>query len=388
MLNEGTVREANHCLKLFSDSQKAFMRSERRTTLRSLLFDIPRRSSVGWHCFYEKGPRFLQQLSTKLPPEDAGHRMKRLCSRPYYLTLSILMCSYLGSRQQRLLDQGLAPGQPFPQEKFEEVIFLVDFWRRACQAYREDEALLPDQANYTQPILPADTVADLERALTSMNLENRKRLRRLAATLQLYCFILHGEQRDGIFAHGPYPLSEGSSLVVEEFTDLQNDFLPWAQTTARNPYPHLAIGLKLRGVRTRFDLFGGVLFDPPDITPQIEAAGLFTCEATGAIKSVSLREMEDIQQCAAEAQNEMYRKAAEWSPRFRIEYGVDLFANHLRSFFQLLETNEDLDRRIRAEFHAAAAGQMESLLASPEPPSIWKFMATTEGDYFWPVVTG
>ena len=104
-LGDITIAELNEALRLFGDSQKRFMRQEKRAALRSMLFDVPRRSSIGWHCFYQEGPRFLEELAREISPEEIGRRMKRLCSRPYYLTLSIVFCSYFNARQQLLLDE-------------------------------------------------------------------------------------------------------------------------------------------------------------------------------------------------------------------------------------------------------------------------------------------
>ena len=130
--------ELNAYIRQFGDGQKAFMRSENRALLRSVLFDVPRRSSIGWYCYYDRAPDLLRRLVTRISPEEIGRHMRRLCSRPYYLQLSILMCSYFGARQQLLLDSGLSTGQPFPGEKIEDARFVVDFWQRACRAYRSD----------------------------------------------------------------------------------------------------------------------------------------------------------------------------------------------------------------------------------------------------------
>jgi len=384
-VNALTLDELNGYVKHFGASQKAFMRSENRALLRSVLFDVPRRSSVGWHCYYDRAPAMLRRLVQEQSAEEIGRCMRRLCSRPYYLQLSILMCSYFGARQQLLLDHGLSPGQPFPEERPDDALFMVDFWRRVTRAYRSDGLLLPDEAGDTQPVLPADTVVQLNEQLDSTTRDVHQRLRRMAATLELYVFILHGEQRDGLFAHGPYDVGGGCQLVVQEFTDLQNDFLPWAATRARNPYPHLALVRRTKGVQGRFDLFGGVLWSAPDLGPHVEAEGLFTRTADESIVSVSLDELEQIESCAAAAQNELFLKAAEWSPRFKAEYGVHLFANHLRAFFELCSLGGEWDEYIRSEFEASAADVLDSLLEDDEPPSIWKFMATTDGDFFWPI---
>lgn len=378
--------EINDCVKRFAASQKAFMRSERRSALRSLLFDLPRRSSLGWHCFYEKAAQLLARLPGNVSPEEIGRRMKQLASRPNYLQLSILMCSYLGARQQRLLDAAVEFGAPWPEERVEEACFVVDFWRRVACAYRNDGRALPAEGADTEPILAREVIAALAGQLRETSPEGQRRLRRLWATLELYAFLLHGEQRDGMFVHGPYPQEDGTEIIVREFNDLQNDFLPWAQTQARNPYPNLALVLKLEGVRSRFDMFGGVLFDPVEVSPCIRAQALLTRdEATGDVHPLELGEIEAIQNAAAEAQNEIFQAATGWTPRTKIEYGIDLFANHLRTFFHAAGVGSAMDAEIRREFHAAGADLLERLLVSDEPPSVWRFLTTTEGEYFWPL---
>ncbi len=243
-----TLAQLNDCIRQFGASQKAFMRSENRALLRSVLFDVPRRSSIGWYCYYQRAPGLLRGLVESMTPEEAGRRMRQLCSRPYYLQLSILMCSYFGARQQLLLDHGLNAGQAFPGEKVEDAFFVVDFWQRACRAYRSDGSILPDPARGTQLILPQDDIVSLDAQLAPFDPGVHQRLRRMAATLELYVFILHGEQRDGLFAHGPYDVGAERQLLVHEFTDLQNGYLPWAQTQAQIPYPQLALVRRTRGL--------------------------------------------------------------------------------------------------------------------------------------------
>ncbi len=379
-----TRDEINACIRLVSGSLKAFMRSEHRTQLRSALFDVPRRSSLGWECLYLTAYPLLVELTSGVAPEDMGRRMRRLCSRPNGLTLSILICCYLAGRQQRLLDLGVGPEEPFPEDDLERLGFVVDFWRRVSRAYRTDGKLLPEEGGGTQPILDEEGIARLRSLLQEVDPSEQRRVRRLAATLELYAFLLHGEQRDGLFAHGPYEGDSGDVIVVREFTDLRNTYLPWARTRTSNLYSNIAWVLALRDVRVRFDLFGGMHIDPPEYGDRVRASALVTVSERGEVRPIPSEEIEEIQRRAAEAYGELYREALGWSPRFKIEYGLYLFANHMKTFFDVagLEAGE----RILRVFEEAAAPFLVRLLAG-ELPSIWRFWETTEGDFFYPVVS-
>jgi hypothetical protein len=384
-----SLEEMNRMVALFGASQKNFMRLEQRSSLRSALFDVPRRSSLGWIGIYRHGASLLRELTTFVTPEEIGRRMKQLCSRPYYLQLSILMCSFFGARQQLILDHGLKPGDPLPEEddaRIEDALFLVDFWRRVTGAYRNDGCLLPAENGYTQAILPQSTVGELAGRIEPCTPERRRSVRRLAATLDLYSFILHGEQRDGTFGHGPYPQPDGTVIVVHEYNDLRNQFLPWAETATRNLYPNLAIVRRLKAeVQTRFDLFGSILYTPADVDAFVVAESLLTRTDDGTLRQVAGEEIPEIQHRAAEAQNELYVKAANWTPRYKAEYGIHLFANHFYPFFQIACLDSSWGERIRCSFEAAVAPLVEPMLQKAEIPSIWPYMTSTESDFFWPV---
>lgn len=375
----------NEIIHLFGEGQKTSMRAERREMLRSVLFDLPRRSSLGWQALYEHEVGFLRELSEHLAPEEVGRRMRVVGSRPYYLQLFIVMCTYLGARQQRMLDLGLAEGDPFPEERREDLAFLVDWWSRASRAYRSDGMLIPQQGGNTQPILPPETLAEVRTLLRRPSAEELTRIRRMAATLELYCFVLHGEQRDGIFGHGPYPGERDRILFFKEFNDLRNDYLPWARTQARNPLPNVAVAYECHDVRVHCDMFGGLITDPFELEGRLDRIAVLT-QSGGTLRGLEADEIESVQEAAAKAQEELYLAAIDWTPRYRIEYGAYLFANHLRPFFDLAGVDGGVGARIVEACERTAARMVDELLTGEEIPSIWRHMGTTEGAFFWPVV--
>jgi hypothetical protein len=378
-----TVGRLNELILFFGEHEKAALRAEKRGSMTSALFDLPRRSVLGWRVKYEHEARFLREVTAVLTPEEIGRRMKVPGSRPYYLQLFLLMQDMLGARQQRMLELGLQEGDAFPEERLDDLFFVVDTWERISRVYRNDGRLLPDEAGRTQEILPEDTLDEIRGMLHPLRDGELASLRRLAGTLDLFCFAAHGEQRDGIFGHGPYAGANGCVLFCKEFNDLRNDFLPWARTQTRNVCSNIVFAYECRDVETRFDMFGGVVTEPLEFAERIERVAVLTQEG-GTLRRLSPAEWGPAQEACAEATNEIYFTVVDWPERYRVEYGALLFANHMKPFLDL--AGIDGDERLAAAAAATAAHYVDQLIAGPDVPATMVHWGTTDGPLFWPVV--
>jgi hypothetical protein len=374
----------NALIRLFGELQKQEMRAEKRELMKAILFDLPRRSSLGWHALYEHEADFLRELSEHAAPEELGRRMRFPGSRPYALQPFIVVCSYLGARQQELLDAGLSPGDPWDGERIEDLTFVMDWWARLQGALRSDDVLLPGEAGGTCPILDEAVIADVAGRLGPVDKERHALVRRTAATLELYSFLLHGEQRDGITGHGPYLLEDGATLFFKEFNDLRNDYLPWARTDTRNVLDNVVVAHKARGVELHCDMFGSMSITPPEFGDALEGLAVLTNEG-GVLRTIADDELPAIQQAASDAQQELFLRATEWDDAYKIAYGAPLFANHLKPFFDLAGlTDPAYGERIMRACEDTAQRMTPQLLGKPVP-SMWPHVGTTEGPLFWPV---
>jgi hypothetical protein len=273
--------------------------------------------------------------------------MKRLCARPNYINLNSLALGYLNGREQlRLLGRAV--------EDSRETMQVLDFWARVAAEYRNDGLWLPDQANFTIPILPAESVVALEGALRrDLPAAVRQRIRRMAATIELYPFILNGEARVGVFHHGPYPLEDGDTLIVKELVGLQEEYYPWAQLDARLPYVSLARVVRLRSVRAKLVLMGSMTVDGKTYEDRVVAEEFFVVE-DGEYRPLPHEEIDSITALAGDAQLELYRRMIDWDDRYRIEYGAELYGCLLKAFAEPLGFGAEFARAVRERFQDSA----------------------------------
>jgi len=378
-----TVERLNELLAHFGDAHLRAVRAEKRGAMRSALFDLPRRSLLGWRVKYEHEATFMREVTARIEPEEIGRRMKVPGSRPYYLQLFLLAQDSFNARQQELLELGLAAGDRFPAERVDDRLFLFDTWERISRAYRNDGLLFPDEAGGTQPILTPESqdevlsllrpVADLDYGLA----------RRLAATLETFCFVVHGEQRDGIFAHGPYAGENGTVLFLKEFNDLRGGLLPWAATRTRNALDNVVFAYEVRDTRVTFDMFGGIVTEPLEFADRIVRLAVFT-QQDGRLRVLAPEVWVDLTDRCREATNELYFAIVDWPQRYRVEYAAVLFANHVKPFLDL--AGIDADERLRAAAAQTAAHYVDHLLAGPDTPVVMAHWGATDGPLFWPVV--
>jgi hypothetical protein len=376
------IAHLNGLIATFGQHHKAALRAEKRASASSPLFDLLRRSLVGYFFKWDHTATFLREVAAVISPEEVGRQMKRPGMRPYYMQHFLLMQDVLSGRQQRMLEAGLSYGDPFPGERLDDLAFTADFWERSCRAYRGDGGLFPS-TDRSQPILDEVGVTEVEALLEPFDAEAYGVARRVLATLDGYAFLAHGEQRDGIFGHGPYPGADGTVLFLKEVNDLRNDLMPWTQTSTRNVLDNVVFAFACRDVEVICDFFGGIVTDPLDYSDRIERFAVLTNDG-GALRPVPPEDWPAIVEAATEATNEIYFDVVGWDPRMKAGYGAMLFANHLKPFCDL--AGIDANGRLTAAAEGCIERYLDEVLAGPPAPLVMVHWGTTDGPLFWPAV--
>jgi hypothetical protein len=340
-----------------------FIHREDRTALQASLFDVPRRTELGAYCYGEHVGAFIAEVAALASPEDLGHIMRAPARRPNSLHIVGIPWLYLFDRERRILS-----GEP--ERPAAERDYILEFCGRVLATYRGNGSFVPRAPAWDMRIMDMPDVVAFANTAEVCSAEHKRELRRLVATLELYAFVLHGEHRDGIYDHGPYELPQGEQLVVKDFTDLRNDFLPWAGQPAWLPVQALAVAYILpTEVHCQFDLWGTARCEG-DRYEWLRRAAVVTFNDDGQARPLPADDWPAFAAAAQEAQKRLFLTVAQWPAEERARYGARLFANHLREIPRALHLPQAIEEALIIRFDASASVFMRNYGTSAISP-VW-----------------
>ena len=104
--------------------------------------------------------------------------------------------------------------------------------------------------------------------------------RALNATLTSFCFLLYFDTRAGYQDSGPYPLDDGTLLLVRDFSEIGVSHFPWSEAVCGSvPARTVTAAFVLDGMQSvQVTDWGTSLTDPGDYLPHVARFGLFATE--------------------------------------------------------------------------------------------------------------
>ena len=181
--------------------------------------------------------------------------------------------------------------------------------------------------------------------------------------------MMHGEHRDGIFDHGPYPCGPGKIAVIKDFTDLQNDYLPWATPEVRLPYPSISVVMVIDEACAPQFSWPGTMISLLEIYENIETAAVFSV-VDDHIQLLPEDEFSPIERGARSALKSLFVKYAGWPEEQKVKYGYWLFSNHLQLIPRALNLDLSINDVMLETFKAGVDAEYE-LLDFSGPSPLW-----------------
>jgi hypothetical protein len=367
-----TEQTAQQVQDEFEAAIRKFM-AERSTVIETTLFDLPTKIVLGQYCGYDVLPKVTAELERRIPAEELG-RLRRGPGTSLGLGLCGYLWIYLFGRLQRYLDAGW-PDKDVDLGDHEPAAAVIRYWEGVARAYRADGTLVAGQTRTDGVIraLDPDDVARLsEAALSRGPVKDPAVVRKALAQMELYCFLIHGEQRDGIFNHGPYALEDGSTLVVKELTDLQNRFMPWVTEDRRLSFPRVVVPIVFKDVEAWFDMYGTLYTDPEDYYPYVTGMEIL---AGDDLESITPEQLDSIGGEAHAVQRDVFRVMAGWDEQYKLLHAATQYANVNHPLLELAGASDDEIRSILIEpFEEAGAKYVD--LARRSSERTWTYVAS------------
>ncbi len=336
--------EANKLLMKLSDTTKTFIGS--RTLLESNLFPVRAYMAVGLYNLFENEYDLLRKVIRKKDPENLGKDCKDINSEINQKTQFSTIVGYLVGREQVIQD-GNIDDYGDREHDAEKILFLLDYWRRFSNNYRNDGNMLVDDSGGVISILNNKEVNWFNEDLLEVDAYDIENLLRFAATIQSYLYLLNYESRGGVFNHGPYEVDD-ELLVFREFIHLNKNTY---KTEVKNNinYNNILITLRLRDVKINLNEVGTLFVDPVDYTDKITGFNIYSND--GVLKQISVDEVNQISNQLRSRILDLYRNINRWDRRDKIIAGAlqysDLtcYANSVQ-----IRYNHGLSERVESEY--------------------------------------
>jgi hypothetical protein len=370
------MTETDDLLARFGEGIRRFLDRAGKAQHSSGVFDLQRRTLMGTYVYFDHLPWVLSRLGEVTTPEVIGRAGRGICGRPTGAQIHGLLWAYLLGRENELA-LGRSGGDPA------ELELVVDWWHRMIGAYRDDAArLLPHEDGDRQRAASDAEIAVLLDTYGRAP-QDLPDAAKVTASLQMYNFVLRGEQRGTTNFHGPYAGSQpGRTILVEEFTRLRTDELPWRARPAVQPFDTVCAILELEDVRFRFDLFSGMAADPPDHRSRLRRVALVSCDGD-APRSLEPDEREAVLAACDAERGRLFRETLSWDADYKIEYGAFHYLDFLMPFVEAAGAPGKLKDEIRRRAASTVAARLREI-AEVEPVPVFARLFSSPDRLFTP----
>jgi hypothetical protein len=372
-----TDAEANDLILLVSENVRKNLLG--RSIVETELFPVSHYIHTATYILYDQAFQYnvAREIPKVLSPEELAKRNKTLASHLNQLAFNSFAMLYLHGRAQTIFDRiqrkkNDSSIEVEPEEKKQELKFILDFWKRLSPNYRNDGKLTAQDGSMC--ILPQDYVDTFRKEMVPAIPSLIKKVKRTIAQLTIRNFTAMAECRAGIFEQGPYKTeSPDEVLIFKEFITLytgdiplglgqigidMEDIMPMVahlKTKATSPVENVIFGMTLKNInKLEFNDWGTMFSDPSDFSHNITSVGLWTRETLhpkdlrypdnmGTIKNLSFDILDPLMEYAEKATTEIYIECSKWDYLRKLLAGANVYANSIAIFalYAGLEKNFD-----------------------------------------------
>lgn len=302
-----------------------------RTVQESKLFPVSPYMILSYFmCFY-RYPSLLRKIEQHMSAEEIGDRARNMGIKIQNPAMGWCLPSFYLLGREYLIAMGMIR----PQDAVEDVVYVMDFWKRFELAWhRNDGHLTNRDFGHRAQVLPERKLqifhADMYDCAEGDALHTAAQAF-MAATSQ-YGFLVSCESRIALHNQGPYKLDDEREMIVRDFMDLGEGDYPWLDGVAADmPYNNLTVPMAVKGCHFNIiDDWGSFESQPEFKSHHMVGVGLYTSDTLSeghvpvgmGSREELTRTFEALTQKAKDATGKLWQRIAGWSRDQMIDAGA------------------------------------------------------------------
>lgn len=319
-LSYAQLLEANNVMQ--NNGDETYWLCLTRTVQGSKLFPVSAYILFSYLNAFYRYPSLLRKIEERMTAEELGDRARNMGMKIQSLHMGWCLPAFYLLGRECLLSYGLIR----PQDAAEDIVYVLDFWKRFQLArHRNDGHLTNREFGHRSQIAPHRLLevfaADMFECSPGDPLHEAAH-GFMAATSQ-YCFLSACESRLNLHNTGPFRLDDTRQLLIRDFMDLGECSLPWLDGVAAGiPYNNLTVTMATKDCH--FDIVDdwGSFESKPEFVPEMMTGiGLYTSDPLSdgyiPVGMGSAEELTstfvDLGNLIKDATNKLWMRMAGWS---------------------------------------------------------------------------
>lgn len=324
--------EVNNLIQMNAD--ETYWLCVTRTVQESKMFPVSPYIILSYAMAYYRYPSLLRKVEASMSAEEIGDRARSMGVRHKNAGMSWGLPNFYLLGREWLINLGLVR----PTDAVEDLVYVMDFWKRFQLAYhRNDGHLTNQQFGHRAQIAPEREIQVFHSDL--YDCEAGDDLHRAAqgflAAVSAYGFLNSCESRVGLHNHGPYALGDGREMIVRDFMDLAESDFPWLDDVAEE-IEHNNITVTMAAKDCHFylvDDWGSFEAEPEFTSEKLVGVSLYTSDIlTGTHIPLGMDSREELiatfqalTEQMQRATDKLWRKLAGWSRDQMIDAGAIVY---------------------------------------------------------------
>ena len=357
-----------------------------RTVQESKLFPVSPYMLLSYLMAFYRYPELLRKIEARMPAEAIGDRARNMGIKIQNPAMGWCLPSFYLLGREYLIIMGMLR----PQDAVEDVITVMDFWKRFQLAWhRNDGHMSNREFGHRGQFLPERRLqvfhADMYDCKAGDPLHTAAQAF-LAATSQ-YGFLIACESRTCQHNSGPYKLSETREMIVRDFMDLAEHDFPWLDDVAADvPYNNLTVPMAVEGCHFYLiDDWGSFESEPEFKSHHMVGVGLYTSDVLSESyipvgmenRETLTRTFEQLTNIAKDATAKLWKRIAGWSRDQMMDAGAIVYFSivkdlaHVAGVYDMKDWMlvDDRAERMRPlfndEYSNSFLGELVGLMTNP-----------------------